>query len=289
MTTDERFEGNAQLSRYLVTDLDGTLLNRSQVMVPTSLAALNEFRRRGNEVILATGRSEQAALPFHRAMDLKTPAILYNGARVVDLASGTVLMERSLPADEHANLANVATKLDDRFVPVLFAGGSAYVDRRNPVSDAYARKDRIELHQIRSWQQVGMQQHTKWLFIGPEDEIANLADEIKHAVRSARVVQSERTYLEVLPPGTDKGVALQWLMEYLGIGRDHVVAIGDNLNDVELLRTAGIGLGVGDGHPKLRAAADRVVSACNEGAVADAVQLTLDILGRTVSADPSGG
>lgn len=87
------------------------------------------------------------------------------------------------------------------------------------------------------------------------------------------LVQSEKGYLEVLPVGADKGSALLWLAEHRGVDLAGVAAIGDNPNDAAMITAAGLGVAVGGAHPDAIAAADQVVGRCEDGAMAELVEL----------------
>ncbi|MBI4390754.1 MAG: HAD-IIB family hydrolase, partial [candidate division NC10 bacterium] len=86
------------------------------------------------------------------------------------------------------------------------------------------------------------------------------------------LVRSEPTYLEVLPPGVNKGAALAELARQLGIPLDQVVAFGDNLNDLEMVEAAGFGVAVGNAHPDVKARADLVAGTNNEGGMAAVIR-----------------
>ena len=83
----------------------------------------------------------------------------------------------------------------------------------------------------------------------------------------ARIVFSEDTYLEILPLEVSKGAALKLLLERIGVPREQVVALGDAMNDLEMLHYAGAGVAVSNADPALRAAADFVVCSNEEDAV----------------------
>ncbi|HEU5393305.1 MAG TPA: HAD-IIB family hydrolase, partial [Candidatus Methylomirabilis sp.] len=86
------------------------------------------------------------------------------------------------------------------------------------------------------------------------------------------LVRSEPTYLEVLPPGVNKGVGLAEVARQLAIPLEAVVAFGDNLNDLEMVEVAGLGVAVGNAHPDLKARADLVVGTNNEGGMAAVIR-----------------
>jgi len=70
----------------------------------------------------------------------------------------------------------------------------------------------------------------------------------------------------------NKAHAAQTVAEMLGISRERTLAVGDELNDLELLAWAGLGIGMGDGHAEVRAQADYVTGTQAEDGVAQAIE-----------------
>lgn len=106
-----------------------------------------------------------------------------------------------------------------------------------------------------------------------------LTDEAERALSGTlsgvTFVRSETTYLEVLPEGASKGAALRELAAARGVPLGRIAAIGDNPNDLDMIRAAGLGAAVGDAAESVRAAADVVVGTCAGGGVADLVARVL--------------
>lgn len=253
--------------RWIVTDLDGTLVGRDLAMVPSSRDALRRFRAAGGEVVIATGRMELSARPFYEELALDGPAILYNGARTVDLGSGAVLRSRHLPPDAWRTLLRMFGELPAGVYPVAFRDGEALAVDDVPELRDYARRDGISLRDPGDWAALPAGEITKCMLIG--DPLPELT------IPGTVTVRSEATYLEVLPEGATKGTALRALAAARGVPLEQVAAVGDNPNDIDMITAAGLGVAVGDGHPDVRAAADVVVGACADGAVADVVELAL--------------
>lgn len=179
--------------RWIVTDLDGTLVGRDLAMVPASRKALGRFLAAGGRVVFATGRMERSALPYYRELGLDGPAILYNGARTVDLGTGAVVRSRCLPADAWKALLDVFDGMPDGVFPVAFSGGLAHAVDDVPELREYARRDGIELLDPGSWAALPADEVTKCMLIGgplPQVHVAGTA-----------TVLSEATYLEILPQG----------------------------------------------------------------------------------------
>src|SRR5690606_8748518 len=85
--------------RLLVTDVDGTLLDRRHQLPEVNVAAIRDLKARGGRFTLATGRIELAVRHFVGALGLDMPMILYNGARIVDPKTGQCLWQTHLPPE----------------------------------------------------------------------------------------------------------------------------------------------------------------------------------------------
>lgn len=257
---------------WIVTDLDGTLVDRDLALVPRSVEALSRYRARGGTVFIATGRNEESATPYHRELGLDTPMILYNGARITDPLTGERLLDLDLGAVWPPLRDLVLPALPEGVGAVGFSGGDAHVLRDAPVLADYARRDRIVLLGDPPLDRPP----TKVMLISDGQAPDRPAELVTVHCPDALLVRSEDTYLEVLPPGAGKEAALRVLAGRYGMDIARIAAIGDNPNDTGMVRLAGLGAAVGDGHPQVLKAADIVVAPCSEGAVADLVERILD-------------
>lgn len=259
--------------RWIVTDLDGTIVGRDLRLVQRSVEAVAAFRRTGGEVYIATGRNEVSALPFHRELGLDTPAILYNGARITDLSTGERLLDRTVDRDRRLAVQRILPRLSDRFGIVGFWHEAAYALRPAESLPAYAHRDAIELLPPGGLR-LANTEFSKIMIIGdPDAALEEPRALLAELGVSDDLVQSEKGYLEVLPVGADKGSALRWLAEHRGVDLAQIAAIGDNPNDAAMIAQAGLGVAVTGAHQDAIAAADQVVGRCEDGAVAELVAL----------------
>ena len=197
---------------WLVTDLDGTLVDRGLRLVPRSADALRRYRERGGVVYIATGRNEESAGRYHRDLGLDTPMILYNGARIVDPATGARLLDLRLDGVWPTLRDAVLPRLPAGVGAVGFAGQDAHVLRAAPPLADYARRDRIELRTDEPTVPL-----TKMMLVAPHPPLDGLAALVTERCPGVRLLQSEDTYLEILPAGAGKGPALRWLAERTGM------------------------------------------------------------------------
>ncbi len=243
----------------LVLDLDGTLLDRDHLLTPRAHSALGKLSQ-AYWITLATGRSLGSARPFMVSLGVCVPVILYNGAVVHDPLSERALLERRLEVEE----ARAALKAMRGF-PVDV---EVYRDIRDPTLYVEAITPRVRRFQMKEGlpaREVGDLLSfldfppLKLLVLGDPGVLPGLEAALRRDP-GVSVVRSEVDYLEVLPRGASKRAALRWLCGYLGIPREDVVAVGDQLNDLEMIRWAGIGVAMAHGPQELLEAADLVIS-----------------------------
>lgn len=257
--------------KLVVTDVDGTLADHRQQIAPRNLAAIARFQEAGGLVALATGRIVDSARRFAQEAGVWGPAILYNGGMVYDFATGEVLYEASLePEAVHAALALLSGPFR-QIDFVAYVGGRPYIPAFTSVIAEYSRKDSLHLNLLPS---TGMPtgRVSKVLVIGGPDDLDRLEEALKHRYPAANTVRSETHYLELLPAGVSKGMALPMLAKRLGVPLEQTIAVGDHLNDLAMIRAAGLGVAVGNAHPALKAAAAVAVCPCPDGAVAEVIE-----------------
>ncbi|MFF3867661.1 Cof-type HAD-IIB family hydrolase [Micromonospora sp. NPDC001898] len=264
--------GTALRYRWIVTDLDGTLVDRDLAMVPRSRAALQAFRSAGGQVVIATGRSAASCRRYYDELGLTGPAILLNGALIANLHTGEVLHASRFDETTWTAVRALVETLPPDVAAVAFVGERALATYQPAWVDTYAARDRVTVEHIESWHDIdGI---SKVMLLCADTDAAHRTAAVAHrAAPEVTVVMSEATYVELLPAGVDKGVALRWLADHEQVALAEVAAVGDNPNDVPLLRASGFGVAVGDGHPEVLAAAAAVAGTCLEGAVADVVAI----------------
>jgi Cof subfamily protein (haloacid dehalogenase superfamily) len=253
--------------RLLVTDVDGTLVDHRQEIPPRNLEAIARYQAAGGLVAIATGRIAASARRYVLQTGTECPAILYNGGQIYDFAQERLLFEQVLPAEPARAVWQLLTGRVDY---AAYAGGVAYTPLLSGVMAEYARKDRLSLQPLPP-EGLPPGSVAKFLIIADPAHLDQIQTAIRALYPNANLVRSEWNYLELLPEGISKGAALPVLAGMLGISPEQVVAVGDNLNDLTMLQTAGLGVAVANAHPDLKAVAGHVVCSCEQGAVAEVI------------------
>lgn len=236
-----------------------------------SAAAVRGLAARGCGVAIATGRMIEAALPYVRELGATRPLVAYNGAWVRCLATSEDWRHRPVP---EALVAPVVSALEAAGLHVnLYLGDRVHMRALSPEGRAYLAHARVEPALCGSWEALGPCAPTKILAIGPEARVeAALAALRPRYAGRLWLTQSMPTFLEVTHAEANKGLALAHLAARLGVEAEEVVAVGDNLNDLEMLRWAGTGVAMGNAHPALLAAADHVTASVAEDGVAELIE-----------------
>ncbi|OXM85933.1 Cof-type HAD-IIB family hydrolase [Paenibacillus rigui] len=262
---------NKRLAGYmLVTDMDGTLLNSSKQISDENRSAIERFVAQGGLFTLATGRIASSVKRFADTLPLGAPAIIYNGAIIHDFTTGKPVWQRTLnKAEVKSALKRVMERFPELGVEV-YSGEEPYFLRENSMTDHHRRME----HFTRPLTQNIEELTEPWFKVLTAWEPARL-DEVQAYVfeheSQLTWVRSDDKYLEILPDGATKGHALEHLMELVGIEKSKCIAMGDHLNDLEMIKRAGIGIAVANAHETLLEASNRTCCHHNEHALADVI------------------
>jgi Cof subfamily protein (haloacid dehalogenase superfamily) len=235
----------------IATDLDGTLLNADHQVDPFTVATVRTLEGKGLRFVIATGRHYCDVAGIRDLLGIRPYLVTSNGARV-HAPDDTRIYAQDLPPDTVRRLVHPRiVGSHGRVIVNLFADMAWLIDRDAP--------ELLLLHQDSGfrYEVVDLQQHhgrdiAKALYIGDPADLAivsaNLSREFGDALY---VTYSLPNCLEVMASNVSKGRALQFVLDRLGLEAARCVAFGDNMNDVDLLETAGHPFVMNNANPEL--------------------------------------
>jgi Cof subfamily protein (haloacid dehalogenase superfamily) len=236
--------------------------------VREAVARMHEAGVRG---CVVTGRMYRAAVTFARELGFDTPVVCFQGAAIVDPQQDEVLRDLPLDIETVAEIVDVVER--DGMHLQLYRNDEYYCEQRNRFSDLYAHLSGSQPVIVESLRETfAYSPATKAVVIDDPERSAAYLDRVREQL-GARVnaTRSYPEFVEILNPAVDKGDALRFVAERLGIDMSEVAAIGDSWNDVALLRASSLGIAMGSAPPELREVAHRVVQDVGADGVAEAI------------------
>lgn len=246
--------------RLIVSDLDGTLLSVNHELTVPVKEAIQRFRADGGLFTFATGRFGPSTRSVVEELDIEIPFILCNGSILADREKIWEIATLSLE-----DLAPFLLEADrNELTVMLFNEAGVRIFRHSPDVELFEQKEGISCECIdpqSSFWTAGDNTVQKVLLIGDMRQIHSIWGRYKAGFnKSYATVQSEDDFFEILPPNQSKGEALKKLMAALKISPSEVMSIGNQLNDMDMIEHAGIGVAVANSHPELKKKASYVCS-----------------------------
>lgn len=273
------------MARLLVLDIDGTILDPSDIVTPIVREAITEARARGVEVALATGRRLRSTLPIVEELGIELPLVLYNGALVWSTEAGRPLHQTPFSPEMIGVIADVATAAG---LPPVLLQGPGHGERiklpdqipadAEEFVEIYVGPRRAETDRLTYADLLAAPEILTIDVFGPESRLRELTEELTqtgleayhHGPFMLGHLQVWAANLHM--PGVSKARGVELLAADLGFTLADVVAVGDGDNDLPLLEAAGIGVAMGNAPEHVRERADAVVSGHDEDGVAEAIE-----------------
>jgi Cof subfamily protein (haloacid dehalogenase superfamily) len=260
--------------RLVALDLDGTLITDDLLISAEAQAAIAAAIERGVIVTLATGRMYRSALPFAQTLKLAAPLICYQGAMVRHSVTGETLYHQTVPLE--LARAFIQAAQDRNYHVNAYVDDVLYVEKVTPEAQFYSQLGRVEANPVGPLLDfVNSEAHrpTKLVVVTQEAETLALLHQLEARFSpDLYVTRSHPRLTEAINPVCNKGAALQALAEQLGLQREEVMAIGDNLNDLPMLQYAGLGVAVANASVATKEAAAYVTKAAIAAGVVEAIQ-----------------
>ncbi|MEZ5086943.1 MAG: HAD family hydrolase [Tessaracoccus sp.] len=262
--------------RLIATDMDRTLLSGEPKTISSrTRMALTAATQAGIRVMAVSGRQPYSQATFVTGTPLADLGIGCNGAVIAHLGTGEILAEEILEPDAQAALTFGLREVFPEVKVAAFRNGGNTVRAQVGYLAAVAGQQapwppdqrEVSLDEVLSQGAVKLVAKVPRV---PAEEVYAAALELK--VPGCEPVISGAPWLEVARAGVTKASALAKVASHLGIDATEAVAIGDNINDVAMLRWAGWGVAVANATPEALAAADHVTVSNEDDAVAVVIE-----------------
>ena len=265
--------------RLVALDLDGTLLDSQLQIRRQTIETLQKVREKGVQAMIVTGRHHTAVYPYWHQLDLELPAICCNGTYVYDFRNKRPLVGNPMTLQESVKLLALAREyavhlmiyVDD---VMAYESDSPHIGRLLKWSATLPEQVRPRIERIASFDRLLEEGERLWKFLAFDEDVDALHAFDSEVSENLNLgcVWSARNRIDIAHGGNDKGYRLNEFIAQKGISPQEVIAFGDQDNDKEMLKLAGLGVAMGNSRENVRECADYVTGTNDSDGIAEVLQ-----------------
>ena len=280
--------------KLIAIDLDGTMLNSYGEVTENTKRVLKQTKQKGAEVVITSGRSIDSIKYIASEIDSSKYMIAGNGAVVYDRSQNKILYEKYIPKNKALDIIQICEENSIYYNvytnKTIIADGLRYnvlyYYKENQKKTHITLVENIEnyikeMNEDEKIMKIFICDKNKTVFNSIVRKFSAIEDidilDVSHMARKVikqgtEDIPIEYYYTEISMKDVDKWYALEFLIKKLGIPKEEVMAIGDNVNDRKMIEEAGKGIVMGGSTPKVSEVADYITLDCNNEGVAKAIE-----------------
>lgn len=255
--------------KLIATDIDGTILKYNFEFNQEVKDCISKLSADGVKIVLVTGRMYSATDYIAEELGLDTPLVCYQGGLVKH--NDEILYEKNLNINRAKEIIKWAKK--NKVHLNLYMNDQLYVEEDNAIIRRYTG-ERCAGFMVKSFEEVELDRINKLLAIDFEDanKVSLWKDYLATKYPDLHIVKSTPYFCEICHQEATKAHAVNFLKNYWGIKTDEVLTIGDQNNDIDLLKAGGIKIAMGNATEELKTVADYITDTVNNNGFVKAVE-----------------
>ncbi len=258
--------------KLIAVDLDGTFLNEKHTVSRANIEAVKKAIEHGIKVVVATGRDKKGIKPFMDFFDFNNHFILNNGSIIYDSSIDDYVERSDLSFTEAERIYNFGVDLDT--LVVVWADEKHYTNSRDSdIIRYYEKLNNENFIEIKSLKEIEHMKIQKVLYSDKPSRMLEIVKELeKRAFEESQFDQSFAEAIEFFNKDCSKGNSVLKYAESQGIKAEEIIAIGDSMNDLSMIKMAGLGIAMGNATELIKSEADYVTKSNIEDGVAYAIE-----------------
>ncbi len=259
--------------KLIATDIDGTIMNSDFKISQRVKETINQAVANNIYVVLVTGRMFQATLHIAKSLDIKTPLVTYQGSFIKEFyGSDNILLNQSIPKNSSFEIIKELRNFDVQIN--YYFEDKLLVERETDIMREYATTRKIPYENIFNFENIIEKEPTKIVVMDNDvkkiDKIRNYL--IKKYSYKVNVFKSTSRYCEIVNKNASKGNAILYLASEWGIKQSEIMVMGDQENDIEMLKVANIAVAMGNATDKVKDIATYVTDSVDNDGAAKAIE-----------------
>lgn len=284
--------------KLITIDLDGTLLNRYGEVTEYTKDIIKKTTNKGVLVVLASGRISESVLTIAEEIGADKYYISGNGSVLYDMQKDEILYENYLTKEKvleiielcdknsiyyniYTENAVLAKSLNYNVAFYNYENTKKSSDKKTDINIVEDMYNYIKNSNLNKFLKITICDENKIVFSSILRKIKNISDidvlEVSHMSQKkiktgTKEVEVGYFYTEVSSKNVDKWFAIEKVMELENIKKEEVMALGDNNNDIVMIKNAGLGVAMGHSNEQVKKVADYITVDNNEDGVAKAIE-----------------
>jgi Cof subfamily protein (haloacid dehalogenase superfamily) len=250
--------------KLLVSDLDGTLINKQNQVAAYDAEALKQLRKRGVDICLASGRMDNEIMEVAKSVDDQFHRVSQNGA--------FVLTNEHLSLHARTFEHELAKKLyeaaySDRFITMVCSDNINFVAQKNEIIQPIEERFFFPIEeQLDMLNEIGRSlTPSKITLLGHHEDVLEMQQAIEDVFHEdVDTFISEKGCLDIMPKNISKGNALLLLLEHLQLKPEEIACVGDSFNDIPMFQLTPNSFAIAHAHEDVKKEAAYVVESVSE-------------------------
>ena len=259
--------------KAIISDYDGTLASKETGVCERNNKAITELVGKGFRFALCTGRMTASAMQIIKNLPIRPLVGSYNGSEITDSATGEKLYSKALTAEETLPLIDFAEERGANYQLYNDIGVfPAYESAATRMYSEVCGCPSTPIADLREFLIKELITTPKFMIIDERaDEILPVA--VKKFADKYEIARCYDGMIDFTPKGVDKGSVVRALADIWKISPDEIIAIGDECNDIPMLKSAGLGVAALNAGETVKQNAGYVTTVdCGKGAVAEVIE-----------------
>lgn len=262
--------------KLIAIDMDGTLLRNDKTISQLTKNSIKKATELGIKIVLTTGRPIQGIKNYLNELELTEEdeyVIALNGALVCKTIDYSVISSNATLTGK--DLKFIYTKVKDLNTSIhAFTNGYDLVNKKSKFSDDEEKRINLKVKVVDFLKDVSDTDEILKVVLEEEKEVLDKAI-IKIPSELSLHYNTTRSLdfmFEFMKKGCNKSTGIEILAQHLNINKDEIIAIGDAINDIEMIEYAGLGVAMGNAPDEIKKKADFVTMSNEEDGVAYVIE-----------------
>lgn len=276
--------------KLVASDLDGTLIDENNNIYENNFAAISNLNRSNRNFVICTGKTYNIMPESCKKLNASY-GIFGNGNEIIDLKTGESIYKKLLSYDEISRCIDIAKKYNLHVHAYshkeVITESLMYMDLRNyKLKEHNQYNTTLDFKIVKDIKKYILENNIEIckLIVSSNNSLKDVELELldklhvsitkicKYGKYIDTVINKEYEYLDIAPMNTSKNNALKILGNYLNINQSEMLAIGDNLNDLEMIQKSGVGVAIANAYDDLKKVANyTTINPVEKGGFAEAV------------------